>query len=170
MTNLAKMKEASISDLKDLESRIEQMTAAEYYNFLSLLEEYDKLTLYFKNTLAAFPATNAENISANARKNSATQNVFVDLRIMLPAKVQTIFSPYFSVILCAIKRNGGKTNGFLHRDCMRRLRKMYFQNKNLFKGTHDPHCKKRRLECWKGSSVMPLLQKEQKRLKEEGWI
>ena len=44
MTNLAKMKEASISDLKDLESRIEQMTAAEYYNFLSLLEEYDKLT------------------------------------------------------------------------------------------------------------------------------
>ena len=48
MTNLAKMKEASISDLKDLESRIEQMTAAEYYNFLSLLEEYDKLTPYFK--------------------------------------------------------------------------------------------------------------------------
>lgn len=76
--------------------------------------------------------------------------------------LKDLFSPYFSVILCAIKRNGGKTNGFLHRDCMRRLRKMYFQNKNLFKGTHDPHCKKRRLECWKGSSVMPLLQKEQK--------
>jgi len=55
MNNLEKMKEASISDLKDLESRIEQMTAAEYYNFLSLLEEYDKLTPYFKNTLAAFP-------------------------------------------------------------------------------------------------------------------